>query len=433
MSARRLLIVAPAFPPHPSPATHRARFLARYAGANGWDAEVMMVDPRYIAEAPDEELLELLPAGLRITRTKAIPTRLARRVGLGDLGMRAYFPMRRALLQLCRERKPDVLFLPGGPFVTFQLGADVRRELGIPYVLDFTDPWVYPLSEAEDHPWRKIFWTMRLGAAMEPAIVREAAHVLAVSDGTNDGIRGRYPDVPADRFSAVPFGFEATDFDRIRERGSRHEYFDANDGLTHLVYVGAMLPNGYETLRATLRAVQQLRERAPDPFSRLRLHFFGTTYDPNPTRGLVEPVAQEMGLGDIVSEHPRRIPYLDALRVLTSAQGILALGSTDHHYTASKIFPCILARRPLLAVYHERSTVGDVMRETHAGALVTYGDEVRAEQRVGAIADALAALLLPGGYDPALVRLDALESYSAERMSRHIFSVFDRVSQAAHG
>ena len=189
-----------------------------------------------------------------------------------------------------------------------------------------------------------------------------------------------------------------------------------------------MLPDGYETVRALFRAVNHLRREQPVPYARLRLHFFGTTYDPTATEGLVMPVAREEGTADIVDEHPRRIPYVDALNVLTSADGILALGSTLHHYTASKIFPAILARRPLIAVYHEVSTVCDIMRATRAGELVTYGDTERAAQRVGDIARALERMLAPGAQAPGAVRVDALRESSAEQMSHNIFRTLDAVT-----
>src|SRR5689334_13089264 len=137
---RKLLIVAPTFPPHPSPATHRARFLTRYAEENGWSVEVLTVDPQFYEEPLDSELLTLVSEDLRITYSPAFSPRWTRAAGVGDIGMRAYFPMRRVLRERCREWRPDALFIPGGPFYTFGLGADMRTELGIPYMLDYTDP-----------------------------------------------------------------------------------------------------------------------------------------------------------------------------------------------------------------------------------------------------------------------------------------------------
>jgi hypothetical protein len=324
------------------------------------------------------------------------------------------------------ERRPDLVFIPGPPWAAFVHGPRLLRKYGIPFVIDYIDPWV-SAAGADGRWWTKAFWYRQLALKLEPDVVKHASHFVAVSDGTNDGVRARYPWLPADRFTGIPYGFEASDFDALRAEPRANPYWDANDGNLHLAYVGAMLPNGFETLRALFTAVRSLRDRAPHLFARLRLHFFGTTYDPNATEGRVVPVAREMGLGETVTEHPKRVPYLDALNILCTCDAILALGSSERHYTASKIFPNILARRPMLAIYHEASTVCDIVRTARAGELVTYSDESRAEAHSSEIAESLVRLFEPGAYDPARVRWDHFEDYSARNMTRQLASIFDEV------
>jgi hypothetical protein len=275
--------------------------------------------------------------------------------------------------------------------------------------------------------WTKAFWYRQLALKLEPRVVRHAAHFVAVSDGTNEEVRARYPGISADRFTGIPYGFEVSDFEALRAAPRANTFWNAADGNAHLVYVGAMLPKGYETLRALFAAVLELRNTTPQLFSRLRLHFFGTTYEPNATKGRVLPVAREMGLDDHVTEHPARVPYLDALNILCSSDVILGLGSSEQHYTASKIFPNILARRPMLAVYHEASTVCDIVREAHAGELVTYSDDAPAERHVPEIATALRRVLTPGAYAPGRVRWDHFAEYSAQNMTRQLAAIFDSV------
>jgi Glycosyl transferase 4-like domain len=422
---RDVLIVAPSFTPSSNPPTQRVRFFARHLPAFGWRPRVLSVDPQFYEEPPDREIESLLPPGLEVLRTSAYPARLTRRLGIGDLGIRAYRPMRATLRQICAgDRRPALLFIPGPPWHTFLLGADMREAFGIPYVLDYIDPWVSSAG-ADGRFWTKAYWYRRVAAALEPRAVRGAARITAVSDGTNDGVRAMYPALPASMFTGIPYGFEPADFEALRRRPRPNALWSNADGALHLVSVGAMLPNGYETLRALFAGVQVLRETMPALGTRLRLHFVGTTYEPTPRQPLVEPVAREMGLGDVVSEHPARVPYLDALNLLCSADGIVALGSSEAHYTASKIYPSILARRPLLAMYHAASSVCDVVRQAHAGELVSYTDTDRAEAQAPMVAAALGRLLAPGGYDPDAVRWDAFAQYSAERMTERLARVFD--------
>jgi glycosyltransferase involved in cell wall biosynthesis len=417
---RDVFIIAPSFAPASNPPTQRVRFFARHLPTFGWRPTVVTVDPRYYEEPADPEIGALLPAGLEVVRTPALPPSWTRRVGIGDLGIRAYWPMKRVLREMCRTRRPDLLFIPGPPWHTFLLGAAMRDEFGIPYVLDYIDPWVSSAG-ADGRWWTKAYWYRQVAVALEPRAVRGAAHLTAVSDGTNDGVRARYPWVPASKCTGIPYGFEPTDFDVLRAHPRPQTIWNAGDGCLHFVYVGAMLPNGYETLRAVFGAVVELRRRVPG----IRLHFVGTTYEVVPRGPLVMPTAREMGLGDVVTEHPARVPYLDALNLLCSSDGILALGSSEAHYTASKIFPSILARRPLLAVYHAASSVCDVVREARAGELVTYDDAARAESRVAEIAAAMERLLAPGGYDPGGVRWGSFAQYDAEHMTARLATVFD--------
>jgi hypothetical protein len=51
------------------------------------------------------------------------------------------------------------------------------------------------------------------------------------------------------------------------------------------------------------------------------------------------------------------------------------LGSNDSGYTASKIYPCLLAEKPLLAICHERSGVVRLLQEVGGGVCVTFGRE----------------------------------------------------------
>ena len=422
----RVLIVAPSYVPSSYPPTHRVRFFARHLPEFGWQPEIVSVEASEMGEPADPDIARLAPESVPVARSRAFPLRLTRRVGLGDLGYRSLLPMRPVLAKVVTERRPDLAFIPGPPWPAFLHGPWLRKRFGLPYVIDYIDPWVNAMG-ADGRWWTKAFWYRQLALKLEPNVVRHASHIVAVSDGTNDGVREHYPWLPSDRFTGIPYGFEASDFDALRATPRTNPYWDASDGKLHLVYVGAMLPKGYETLRALFAAVRSLRDDDPALFERLRLHFFGTTYDPNVTEGLVLPVAREMGLAEQVSEHPARVPYLDALNILVSADVILGLGSSQRHYTASKIFPNILARRPMLAIYHEDSTVCDIVREAHAGELVTYSDEEPAERHVAEIATALRRVVTPGSYSPDRVRWDHFEEYSARNMTRRLASIFDDV------
>ncbi len=429
---RRVLIIAPSFAPVSNPPTLRVRLFARHLHRFGWHATVLSVRPDRYEEPADPDIAALVPAGLRIVRCNALPARLTRLVGVGDVGLRAYGSMRRMLGALCREDRPDAIVIPGPPWYTFRLGPWVARRFDIPYVLDYIDPWVTAGPPAGAW-WRKGRWHRRVALALEPRSVLGAAHIVGVSDGTNAAVGARYPRIPADRFTAIPYGFEPGDFaglDADGAAGPRGGYWSADGGQLHLVSVGAMLPRGYATLEGLFLALGQL---APGLRSRLRIHFVGTTYDPRRPRPLVLPVARAFGVADAVTEHPARVGYLEALRLLRSADGILVLGSDEPHYMASKIFATVAAGRPYLACVHAASAVCDVVRAAGGprpgeSELITYDATECARGRAGAMAGALERIASRPATQPAAAWPPGLARYSAEAMTGRLATVLDRVA-----
>ena len=131
---------------------------------------------------------------------------------------------------------------------------------------------------------------------------------------------------------------------------------------------------------------RQVDERARD----IRLHLFGTSNQSKGDRHRALPLAAELGLSGVVTESPGRLDYLDALAALTHASGILLLGSSEPHYTASKLYPALLARRPVLAVFHEKSSVVSILQSVGREPtirVVTYDDGgILSADRIGAVA-----------------------------------------------
>ena len=434
---RRVLMVSPHFPPDRSAAAHRVRLLAPHLPRHGWEPTVVTVDPRDYEGRLDLELADLVPRDLRIVRCRAWPARWTRRIGVGDLGLRALAGLRRACLDLLRRERFDALFITIYPTYPALLGPTLKRAFHVPFVLDYQDPWVGAWGEivgggSDGRPDLKSRLTRALSVRLEPRVARAADAITAVSSGTYEQIRRRDPRLEATPCVAIPLGGEAADFDHLRHRPRPNPYFDPRDGRIHLCCVGTLAPLGVDTLRAVLRAVALLRDRRPDLYGRLQLHFVGTSSQASrgaPAR--VVAIARELGVGDRVAEVVPRVDYLDALMVLAQATAILMIGSSEPHYTASRLYPVLLAERPVLAVFHEESSVVEILRRAlrpPTARLVTYTDAERVASRVEAIAGALSALIDDPTYDPAARPAGAMDQLSARALAGTLGGVLDRVA-----
>jgi len=304
----------------------------------------------------------------------------------------------------------------------------------VPFVLDYQDPWVGAWGRTVGGgPGGTPDWKSRasrqIAAWLEPRVLSAADAIVAVSQGTIDGIVGRNPAAAALPHAVVPLGFEAADFANI-DRRTNTARFDAGDGLVHLCYVGTLLPTGVDTLRLLLRGLE--RARRDDPAAmRLRLHFVGTSNQSRADACRVRPIARECGVDDVVTELPGRVDYLDALRVLTGASAILLLGSAERHYTASKLYPALLAKRPILALFHESSSVVSILRTVGnepTVRIVTFGDGPVRDEAVAEVACHLRRLAADAVYRSGDVSLERADEYSARALARRLGALLDRVA-----
>jgi hypothetical protein len=433
-------MVSPHFPPDSSAGTHRVRLLAPHLPACGWQPTVVTVDARDYEGTLDPELAALVPNELEVIRCRALPSWATRRLGVGDLGLRALPGLYRTCARLLGERLFDALFITIFPSYPALLGPILKQRFGVPFVLDYQDPWVSEWGRTVGGgpggtPDLKARITRRVAELAEPVALRAADAITAVSQATYEAVLERHAELRHLPCETIPIGCEAADFEALRARGVGTRHFDPGDGNVHLCYVGTLLPLGLETLDALCAATARLKAERPSLAARLRLHFFGTSnqFDRDaPARVL--PVAQRHGVGELVTEVAPRIGYLDAMAVQLAASGILLLGSSERHYTASKLFPALLARRPLLALYHEQSSVVDILRQVARSPSVrwvTYGDQVRAGARVPEIAAALEALVSDPRYDEQMVDMRELERFSARSLAQRLAAVLDRARGSA--
>lgn len=431
---RRVLIVSPHFPPVNAPDCQRVRMSLPYLREFGWDAHVLAVDPDYVEGFKDADLARTVPADVPVARVGAVPATLTRRFGFGSLALRAGRRLRAAGDRLLTNGKFDLVYFSTTIFKTMTLGPRWRQRFGVPYMIDLQDPWVsdYYARTGTAPPGGRLRYALAQRSARrhEPRVVRGAAHVIAVSPAYPADLRVRYPDVPADRYTVLPFAGAEADFAAAEKLGIRQIVFDPADGLRHWVYLGRGGGDIAVALRGMFGALAAFR-KTDARVNDLRLHFVGTSYAPVgravPT---VAPVAAVCGVGDLVEERTGRIPYLEGISLLKAADAVMVVGSDDPGYSASKIYPCVLARRPVLAVLHAASTAGDVLRNCRVGEVVGFETGVAAAELVAEVLPALRRMLdRPRGAAPD-TDWAAFEPYTAREMTRRQCGVFDGAVEA---
>jgi hypothetical protein len=420
---KNLLLVSPHFPPSTLAGVHRARHLAKHLPAHGWRPVVIRVDESCYPERPDPALAALVPESAEQVRAGAVPARLARLAGVGDIGLRGYFPIKRAIA--AATSRPDAVLITGSPYYPMLLAGWIKQRLAVPVVLDFQDPWVSAHGAARPM-WSKGWAAHRLAVALEPRAVRHADFITSVSETQNDQMAERYPWLDRSRMAAIPIGGDPDDFNALRADPPADPQVRLEPGRINLSYVGTFLPRAGPLVRALLAAIRSLKRSHPELAARLRLHFVGTSNQPN-VRDLyrIRPIAEEAGVADLVAETPQRVPFMEALHLLASSHGLLLIGSDEPHYTASKIYPALMSGRPWLSIFHRASSAHAILSAAGGGQSFSFETPQELEALAAPLADALKTLALHperfGKADP-----NVYSAYTARSVACEFARVFER-------
>ena len=327
------------------------------------------------------------------------------------------------------------------------LGPYLFKRAGIPYGIDYIDPWVHQFPGSSNLFSRHWFST-QLAKLLEPIAVRHAALITGVSEGYFKPVLDRNPHLKTQALTAaMPYGGEESDHDFIRNRRnevssttlpSAVKFNPSTDSTTStpstikFIYAGAMLPKAYKPLEEILKALSQLQPPQPlqplqpphpfQPLQPLQLHFIGTL-------GTIKPIAEKHGLyGTTVFEHPDRIPYLDVLIQLEAADAVFILGSTEPHYTPSKVYQGVLSGKPILAVLHEQSTAVYVLRASDAGIVITMKGEEDLETLSARFQEGLREFEnFRKAFDPNKIKRAAFEQYSAKAVTAQLVEKLNEI------
>ncbi len=419
---RRVALVSGHFAPSNLVGAHRARLWSRYLPEFGWEPVVVTGDPREYEEKPDPDLERLVAPGLEVVHAPTWSTRRLRLVG--DIGVRSFWGCYRVLTDMARAGRLDFVMVTIPSNFLGPVGRLVHLKTGVPFGIDYQDPWVNVWPGVEV-PFSRAWTSHHLAKLLEPWAVRGASLVTGMAPGYVAGMLERNPDVAKNAVLAyMPMGSAPEDYQLVRALGRKPFLFDPDDGRFHVIYAGALLPAGMVVLDAFLAGLRTLRETAPEVASRLVVHFVGTGSSPDDPNGhRVLPRAREIGVESMISEHPHRIGYVDTLNHLVHSSAVLVLGSTEPHYTPSKVFQAILSERPVFAMLHGDSTAVGMIRSAKAGEVLTLTE--RELPPAGAVAASLASFVGRPGRVAAPADGAVFEAFSARESTRRFAEALD--------
>ena len=262
-------------------------------------------------------------------------------------------PSVRFLKKYLKEHPVDVIVTTGPPQSMHLIGERLHKDLGIPWVADFRDPWTkmyylkhLPLTKRS---WRRLH-------EMEERVAREASAVLTVTPMVRDYFKG----LTSRPVPMITNGYDAEDF-----AGKAPE----PDGNFNLVHTGLFAADGNPLV--LWKVLGEMAASEPEFKEKLRLRLSGKV-----DREVLEAIS-DAGLSDNVAD----LGYCDHKKAVAEqrAASVLLLPlRNDPEYRVilpGKLFEYLAARRPILGIGQEDGAMALVLKETGAGIIADWNNE----------------------------------------------------------
>jgi hypothetical protein len=331
---------------------------------------VLTVSSEYYEEIPDFDLLRTVSPDVEVIYTKAFKT-IKPRV-IGDIGLRAFPFLYQAAKSIISERRIDFIWIPIPSFYISLLGRLLYEKTAVPYGIDYIDPWVRDISNRQD--WRSKI-SLLAAKLLEPVAVRKASLISGVSEAYYQPVLERNFKGKDIAHVAMPYGFDPKDH-TIVLKNLIFPWSDIKD-CEPLVYAGAFLPNSHLFIKILFKVVAQ-KVAFGEWDMKKHFYFLGTGFYTGTT---IEEYANQYGIQSLVHEIRDRFPYLHILHFLSSAYAVMAIGSTEKHYTASKIFQALLSKRSVLGIFHQDSSAVSILENCNAdNFIIKYNPDSTIEE-----------------------------------------------------
>jgi len=370
---KKVLIISPFFPPINAADMQRVRTSLPYFKDFDWEVEVVVVDAKYIDMIEDPILSLSVPDDITIHTVSALPIKITKKIGLGSVALRSLWQYKNKVNQLLRSKKYDLIYFSTTQFPLLILGAYWKRKFDVPYVIDMQDPWhtdYYQNKPKKERP-RKYCFSYRLNKYLEPIAMKNVAGLIAVSKSYIDDLVIRYPRLKNIPAAVIPFGANPLDFELAKSMNSYIIEFDKKK--LNIVYTGAV---GYimsKSIHFLCTALSSLKVNHPDAYSKIHIHFIGTSYaDIERSVHTVLPIAEQYSVEEVVTERTSRIGYYDSLNLLSAADALLILGSDDEAYNPSKIDVYAMAKKLIIGIFSFDNAAVDKMEQLNLGKVFKY-------------------------------------------------------------
>ena len=216
---------------------------------------------------------------------------------------------------------------------------------------------------------------------------------------------------------------------KINETSLAYEDIGDLDQKIAIAYIGVVGKIMEKSLSLLFKCMQSINVNNPLLLKHFHFYFIGTSYASKGTgKNTVLPVAKTFGVSEFIEEQTDRISYFETIKTILDANALIIPGSNEKNYTASKLYPYVLANKPLFSIFSKESSTYEIIKNSNCGTVIDIDEHL--EKAISTFTHFLTNLLSP----PVKVNTnwDYFKNYSSEVLTRQQCHLFDPVFNQQH-
>lgn len=236
---------------------------------------------------------------------------------------------------LCAEGRINAIYTTLPPFASMFAGHALRKETGIPWIVDYRDLWFGDVLREWVPGWRK-----KLEFHIEKRLLREADVVITVSEPKTAYMQRLHPDIKA-RWETLTNGYDTELYgDRVRTKpfGDTIEF----------VYTGRLFKN--RRGHAFAEALGRIHRSDPQLAARARVRILGGVEAS--IRKRYDSILEQFGIAHLY-DFAGDVSYGEAMNAQVNCDYLLLIvdtGETSDGVIPGKLFEYVSVRRPIFAL-----------------------------------------------------------------------------------
>lgn len=262
-------------------------------------------------------------------------------------------PSARFLIKYLKENPVDLIISTGPPHSTHLIAKRVSKEIHIPWVADFRDPWTNIDFFLDLKP---TFIAKAIQRRLEKSVLTKADKIITVTNGWGKDLIS----LGAKNLVVIENGFDEADFNENN--------VSVDNGFT-LTHIGTLSPN--RNCNALWVAFGEMVRSNQDFAKQFKLRFVGSVdssaIDSLKSNGL-ENYCEFLGY----------LPHKEAIELQLKSQALLLLVNNSPNalgIQTGKVFEYMAARRPILAVGPVGGDTESLINETNAGLFLPFDND----------------------------------------------------------